>query len=386
MLLDDDENIWDDEDSESGPAFDEPDTLPQPRMATSVAGHDAIERQLLDMLTNNRMPQAMIFAGLQGIGKATMAYRVAKFLLTHKPVVDAGPSLFGDPLPAATQENFNSRADDPAVRLVLSGGHPDLLVIERKFDEEKGKFKDVVDVEQLRQIPPFLQLTPAMGGWRIVIIDDADTMNRNSQNALLKVLEEPPANAILILVAHRPGQLIPTIRSRSRYFEFSTPDRATFDSLIKQSMPSMGAAEMAAIYNISGGSIGAALRLMQEGALKSITQLSSLLQPWPNIVWTDVHMMGEVLGGKGNDDSALQGFQDVMIWTCEQMAKCRARGTALPPPINTGPFPAMLNHFSLMEWSKICDDLRTHFATVKYGTLDKRQAVFGAFSILRQAS
>lgn len=385
MLLDDGENGWDDEDGESGPVFDEPDALPQPRMAASVTGHDLIERQLLDMLNNNRMPQAMIFAGLQGIGKATMAYRVAKFLLTHKPVVDAGPSLFGDSLPVSAPENFNSRADDAAVRLVLSGGHPDLLVIERKFDEEKGKFKEVVDVDQLRQIPPFLQLTPAMGGWRIVIIDDADTMNRNSQNALLKVLEEPPANSILILVAHRPGQLIPTIRSRSRYFEFLPPDRTTFDSLMKQAMPSIGAADMTAIYNISGGSIGTAMRLMQEGALKALNQLSSLLHSWPDIVWTDIHMMGEVLGGKGNDDVALQGFQDVMIWTCEQMAKCRARGLGLPAPLNTGPYPALLNHFSLLEWSKICDDLRAHFTTVKYGTLDKRQAVFGAFSILRHA-
>lgn len=390
MLFDspDDDLIDDDGDSTAprgGVAFEEPDALPLPRMATRCLGHDDVESAILKMINGNTLPQAMVFAGLQGIGKATFAYRLIKFLCTHKPEpADAGPSLFGDPLPPAEVTSLNTREDDPAIRLVLSGGHPDFLVLERKFDEEKGKARESVDVEQVRTVAPFLQKTPSMGGWRIVLIDDADTMTRNSQNALLKVLEEPPANTILILIAHRPGNLIPTIRSRTRYFSMTPPPQADFDSLIKRAMPTVTTTDLQAIHTITGGSIGAALRMMEGGGLKSIHQLTALLQNWPTISWADVHMMGEVLGGKGNDDAALAAFQDSLMWVCEHMAKARATGQPLAPFLNNPAYRNMLTSFSLDGWAKLCEYLRQHFLTVKYGTLDKRQAVFGAVSILKQ--
>jgi DNA polymerase-3 subunit delta' len=346
--------------------------LAQPRFAVGITGHTDTEKQLLDIIQSGKVPHAMMFTGLQGIGKSTMAFRLAKFLLAKKP--DAGSSLFGDaePIIATT---LSVSPEDQAVKLVISGGHPDLLIVERLYDEDKGKTKESLSVEQIREVAPFLQLTPFMGGWRIVIIDDADTMTRSSQNALLKVLEEPPANAILILIAHRPGQMIPTIRSRCRIIDFTPPPRVDFDSLIKTNAE--------ALYNISGGSIGTAQRLMQEGALKALDQVTKLLAPWPRIDWVEVHKMAEILGGRGNDNEALQGFQDVLLWICEQIAKARARGlTKLPAPLENAPFPAMLADYSLEDWSKICDNLKSHFDMVKYGTLDKRQAVLGAFSIL----
>lgn len=382
MSLFDDDDFDDDPDGGDGGDF----SLPEPdEAAQPCIGHGAIEARLLDFYNSGRMPHAMIFAGVEGIGKAMVARRLVKFLMTHKPAGaddDAGPSLFGDAPAAPVPQSLDVDPNAQGVRLVESGGHPDVLMLGRKLDEKKGTLKDGIDVEQVRQVAPFLQLTPSMGGWRVVVIDDADTMNRNAQNALLKVLEEPPANAVLILIAHRPGALIPTIRSRSRMMNFTPLIQDDFNHLLRRAMPTVTATDMQALYNIAGGSIGHALRLMQDGALKSLHQLSALLEGWPTINWDQVHMTGEVLGGRGNDEAALQGFQDVMLWAVAQMTLCRARGASLPPPLNDGPYPALLSHFTLEQLSRLNDDLRAHFATVKYGALDKRQAVFGAFSIL----
>jgi DNA polymerase-3 subunit delta' len=380
MLFDDSEDELLEE-REGSFSMNEPDALPQPRFAVDMVGHKAVEQQLLDSINSGKIPHAMIFAGPQGIGKSTMAFRFIKAMLAAK--VDTGPSLFGTPDPVALT-SLSANPDDQSSRLVVSGGHPDLMVVERKADEAKGgKLKDV-DVEQIREIPGFLHMTPFMGGWRMVIIDDADTMTRSSQNALLKVLEEPPKNSILILIAHRPGLLISTIKSRCRTLNFSTLTQDEFDTLIKRAMPALARHDMDALYNIAGGSIGDSLQLMQDGALKSLHQVTALMQTWPEISWKDIHLMAEVLGGKGNDDSALNGFQNMLLWICETMTRIRASGlTQLPVPINNGPYPILLNHYSLEGWSKICDSLKTHFATVKYGSLDRRHAIFGAFSILK---
>lgn len=380
MLFNDPEDdLLDEEDGSF--AMNEPDALPQPRFAVDMTGHKVIEQQLLDAINAGKIPHAMIFAGPQGIGKSTMAFRFIKAMLAAK--VDSGPSLFGTPEPSVLT-TLSVNPEDQSARLVVSGGHPDLLVVERKADEAKGgRLKDV-DVEQIREIPGFLHMTPFMGGWRMVIIDDADTMTRSSQNALLKVLEEPPKNSILILIAHRPGMLISTIKSRCRTIDFSPLAQDEFDSLIKRAMPAVSRNDMDALYNIAGGSIGESLQLMQDGALKSLHQVTALIQTWPEISWKDIHLMAEVLGGKGNDDTALNGFQNMLMWICETMTRTRANGLAqLPVPLNSGPYPALLNHYSLEGWSKLCDSLKTHFATVKYGSLDRRQAIFGAFSILK---
>ena len=384
MLFDDPEDDLTDDAAGKGIAVAEEEGLPEPRDAVTALGHDGVERQLLAFAASGKMPHALIFSGPSGIGKATMAFRFAKFLMAQKPAEESGPSLFGDPEPVASPDSLTIGPEEQGARLVSSGGHPDLLTLARKADEKTGAIKESLDVEQIRSVGPFLTLTPFMGGWRMVIIDDADTMTRSSQNALLKVLEEPPANTLLILIAHRVGQLIPTIRSRSRVIEFSTPDLSDFETLMKKAGAQTGQIE--ALYNISGGSIGTALRLTQSGALKAFEQVTSLLELWPALNWVDVHMMGEVLNTKGADDG-MQGFQEVLLWSVGQMVKTRARGDGqLPAPLNAAPYPALMNAYSLEHWSKIWENLNAHFAMAKYGSLDRRQAIFGAFSILKGAA
>ncbi len=171
---------------------------PDPRENPNLIGHAPAEAAIRDALQGGRLHHAWLITGPEGVGKATLAYRFARALLAGASALD---------MPASA----------PVFRRVAAGTHADLLTIEREWDEKKKRLKKQIAAETARMIPPFLHLTPAEGGWRVVILDGAEDLNPQSANALLKVLEEPPARAVLMLVCSAPGRLLPTIRSRCRH-------------------------------------------------------------------------------------------------------------------------------------------------------------------------
>jgi len=176
-----------------------------PRETTVLFGHDGAEREFLAVYRSGRIPHAWLIGGEPGIGKATLAYRIARFVLAHPE-----PSR----IPAAT-----SLALDPAhptVRRIAVNAHTDLLALERT-PGDNGKMRTIITVEQVRRLTTFLGSTAGEGGWRVCIVDSADELKYpEGSNALLKMLEEPPARALFLLVSHAPGRLLPTIRSRCR--------------------------------------------------------------------------------------------------------------------------------------------------------------------------
>src|SRR5712691_11401764 len=176
-----------------------------PRANPHLRGHEAAERELRRLTEAGRLPHAILLCGPRGIGKATLAFRLARFLLAR-----SGDG-FGD--------GDGGLAIDPEQSVfhrVASGGHADLLTVERTYDPRRRRLRSEILVEDTREIAGFFRLTAAEEGWRIVIVDGAEEMNRNAANALLKILEEPPRRALLLLVSHSPGRLLPTIRSRCR--------------------------------------------------------------------------------------------------------------------------------------------------------------------------
>ena len=185
-----------------------------PRLTTTLEGHEAAERIVLDAWGRGRLHHAWMIAGPEGIGKATLAWRIAKFLLTH-PVAEG-------PAPA----DLSSDPEAEANRLVAARSHPDLFVLERAVNPDTGKLKQDIAVEDVRRVNAFFARTAAFGGWRVVIVDAVDDLNASSANALLKVLEEPPPRAIFLLVAHAPGRALKTIRSRCRVLGLRAPRRA----------------------------------------------------------------------------------------------------------------------------------------------------------------
>ncbi len=173
----------------------------------SLFGHEDAERSLLESYKSGRIAHAWLIGGPPGIGKATLAYRLARFVLAHPdpraPEVQNATSLAVD-------------ADHPVARRMAAQAQGDLLVLERSLNEQTGKLYTVIRVDDVRRTVSFFGSTAGEGGWRIAIVDAVDDLQREGANALLKVLEEPPQRSLLLLISHAPGRELPTIRSRCR--------------------------------------------------------------------------------------------------------------------------------------------------------------------------
>ncbi|MEM7618488.1 MAG: ATP-binding protein, partial [Pseudomonadota bacterium] len=193
MLFDDEEFDPYDDIAETGSASE---GLKEPHQSDLMIGHEAIETQLIGLINSNKMPHAIIFSGEEGVGKFTMAQRLARALLAHGIDDPSQDSLFGGDAPRDNLQTLEVKPDHPIFSKVASKGHPDLLTIERSIDSKTQKRKNEINVETARKVAPFLRMTSADGGWRIVIVNDADKMNRNAQNSILKILEEPPKHTL----------------------------------------------------------------------------------------------------------------------------------------------------------------------------------------------
>lgn len=256
-------------------ATDSTDTtgLQPPHRSHHLVGHDAALALLGRAFMSGRMPHAWMICGPTGIGKATLAFRVARYILAHG----------GSSGHRADPGRFDVAPEAPAARKIGAHAHPDLLTIERppvkadegkSVDEERRKAPEI-PVDIARRIPPFLHRTPAEGGWRIVIVDEADSLNRNAANAILKVIEEPPRQALIFLVCNRPGAMLPTIRSRCRRLLLSAPGTADVADLLTGSDTVRDRQQAMVLGQLADGSPGKAIELHEGdsvGLFRSLTE------------------------------------------------------------------------------------------------------------------
>lgn len=365
------EPVYEEEIEEFAPPVETPPS--SPRTMRVCLGHEGQELQILKLFNDNHMPHALIFAGLEGIGKSTLGFRLARFLLAQ----EAEGGMFAPPPP----QTLDISPEHPASRKVASGAHPDFLSIERKVDEAKGKKAGTLDIAEIRKIVPFLRLSSSDGGWRVVLVDDADMMGRGAQNAILKILEEPPPKTLIILIAHRPGALIPTIRSRARTMLFKPPAFEHFEQILHiLGQSSLNMQEMKTLYTLAEASPGKALFLLEEGGLDILSRLLESFAPWPNWRWSDLHKLAENLGRSGAD-TQFESFSGSMLWIAQSLVKAKARGTMLSGPLQTPVFQSILEHYSLNKLSDIAQTLQDHLSKTDYANLEKREAVLRCFSI-----
>ena len=282
-----------------------------PRATTVLFGHDGAERTLLDAYRGGRLPHAWLIGGPPGIGKATLAYRMARFVLAHPdphaPAVQSAPSLA---LPD----------DHPAVRRVAAQGHPDLLVLERTVGDT-GKLRTRIAVDDVRQSVTFFCSTAGEGGWRVALIDSVDELNDESANALLKVLEEPPRQALLLLVSHAQGRVLPTIRSRCRLLMLRPLSAA---DVARGAAAALGRAadepDVQEAAALADGSIGQALTLLEGSALALRKRVVELLNRLPNVDPRALHALGDALAG--TEPKTLAIFVDtVNAWLSARLSQ-----------------------------------------------------------------
>ena len=279
---------------------DEP-LAPHPRCSTVFFGHAPAEQALLDAYRTGRVPHAWLIGGPRGTGKATLAYRMARFVLAHP---DASAAAVRD------ARSLELEPSHPVARQVAGQAHPDLLVLERT-ENENGVLRTTIVVEQTDRTVSFFGSTAGAGGWRLCIVDSTDELNPASANKLLKVLEEPPSRSLFLLISHAPGRLLPTIRSRCR--------RLDLRSLQENDVARAAAAAIAvdaddpqirAAAAASDGSVARALALLGGPALALRQRLTALLAALPTLDARALHALGEMLGRA--DDGALTTFVDVI--------------------------------------------------------------------------
>ncbi|WMT71213.1 DNA polymerase III subunit delta' [Bradyrhizobium sp. Ash2021] len=331
-----------------------------PRETPDLFGHREAETALLNAYRSGRIPHAWLIGGAQGIGKATLAYRMARFVLTHR-----------NPQAASVQRAGTLAVDptDSVARQITAGAHGGLLVLERGLND-RGVLRTVITVDETRETISFFGSTAAVDGWRVCIVDTVDELNPNAANALLKILEEPPQQSLFLLVSHAPSRVLPTILSRCR----KLPLRPLAASDVMRA--AAGATEIAAddpalaeTAAPSEGSVGRALNLLGGDALKLQQRTAALLATLPRVDPRELHALGDALGT--SDRVALAAFIDgIDRWISEKLHVDDANAN----------LPRLARLAEV--WEKI---VRAARDTESYN-LERKPLVFSVFSMLAEAT
>jgi DNA polymerase III subunit delta' len=340
------------------PDFDE---AAPPRLADKLFGHAAAETALLAAYRGGRVPHAFMLIGQKGIGKATLAYRLARFVLAHpdpaSPAVAAATSLAVDP-------------QHPVARRVAAQGHGDLLVLERTLND-KGVLRQQIAVEDIRRTISFFGATAGEGGWRIAIVDAVDELNRFGANALLKVLEEPPQRALLLLVCHSASRVLPTLRSRCSVLPMRPLSQSDVAGALAAAVgasaddPHVQAAAAAA-----DGSVARALAFLDADTLALRQRTLDELDRLPTLNTNTLHALGEALAG--TDPRPLAAFVDTVNGWLSRSLDGRTEAAAEL---------ARLERFA-QAWASInaaARDAETY-------NLERKPLVFSVFGLLAEAT
>ena len=294
---------------------------PHPRATSRVFGHDAAEARFLDAFNAGRLHHAWLISGPEGIGKATLAWRIARFLLTA-PDRDGG--LFGAPAPAIS---LDTDPDHPVARRVAALSEPRLFLLRRPWDDKTEKLKQDIPVDEVRRMKGFFQLTAAEGGSRVALIDAADDLNASGANALLKLLEEPPPETTFLIVTHRPSGLLPTIRSRCRDLRLAPLAAADLDA----ALAGAGFPDPAgpALASLSGGSVGTAIRLQAADGMALYARIADLFATLPRLDRPKALALADRAAQRGADAQADLVFT-LVLTLLARLARTGATGTVLP--------------------------------------------------------
>lgn len=305
---------------ETAPQPERLEGAPHPRDTARLIGQDAAQTTFVDAFNTGRLHHAWMLTGPRGVGKATLAWRIARFLLAT-PAPDEG-GMFAPEIPTS----LDIAPDHPVVVRAAAGAEGRIRNVTRSVNPTTKKLRQEIVADDIRALNGFFQMSAPDGGYRVVIIDDADLMNVTAANALLKMLEEPPARALLILISHQPSGLLPTIRSRCRTLPLRTLDASQVAEAMAQA--DVQAANSAALAALSGGSVGGAMRLSLLGGAGMYAELVGVMGTMPRMDRPRVLKLAELAAARGGEAK-----RDLLFTLIDLLLSrlARAGATGMPP-------------------------------------------------------
>ncbi|MEE8332396.1 MAG: DNA polymerase III subunit delta' [Alphaproteobacteria bacterium] len=362
--------------------------IPTPRENPELIGHEWAERQFLGVRESGRLPHAWLITGPRGIGKATFAYRAARYLLANPDAAggaDTGPGLFGEPEPLPPPQSLYVPPDHPVFRRTAAGGHADLLTVQRGINPDNDRMRTEITVSEVHAAGSFLRLTAAEGGWRAVVVDSADELNPTAANALLKFLEEPPSRVILLLVSHAPGRLLATIRSRCSRLNLRPLDEETVHAILTHHRPDLTDEDRLGLARLAEGSPGRALALADEGGLDLYREMIGLFASLPKIDGTELHGFGDRLARSGQEGS-FRIVSELMGWWIARMIRAGANGQDAAPvvPEEEGFQARLLGAAGLDRWMEVWEKITRLSDRTDRLNLDRKQSVLTMFHALQR--
>lgn len=341
------------------PEADRLEGVAHPRDTIDLVGHEAAEAAFLAAYRSGRMPHAWILGGPQGIGKATFAYRAARYVLAH-------------PDPAAPEvrdaRSLAVAPDHPVARKIAAQSHGGLFVLRRQLNAERKGLTTQIPVDLVRKSLDFFATTAAVPGWRICLVDSAEDLNVSGANALLKTLEEPPARSLFLIVSHLPGRLLPTIRSRTRPLALRP---LAVDDIVAAARAAGSSASPDLVREaamLAEGSVRRALALTDEDTLAVVRHVRQVLSHLPAIDWSEAHAMAEGLAGRANDADFEVVIETIFAWLSDQARQAAGEGAARLAPLAE-------------VWDKVARALRE----AKGFNLDRRALILSLFTDLADA-
>lgn len=335
------------------------DSLLPPAESSLLFGHREERQRLMEAFNSGKMPHAWLITGTQGTGKATLAFHMARYILASTSRIPSERNFEGDVVPSA----------HPVFRRMLQGSHSDFLLLM----PDEGK-KDI-SVEGARKLSTFYTRTPAESEWRICIIDSVDEMNDNAANAILKALEESPAQTVTFLVSHAPGRLLPTIRSRCRQLRLNPLALEDFSQLLQESASFRASAgndyNIEELYSLTNGSPGAALSFFESEGLALREQIIDMLHSFPDLDEDKIAKLGSALDGK----DALPQWR-ICMQLISYLLNAVVTGKQSSNRHEDQLINAMRSYRPLDYWLDLWDKTQRISSDTERAYLDRKQALF----------
>lgn len=337
----------------------EPDRVPgapHPREQTTLIGQDAAEAAFLEALRAGRLHHAWLLGGPRGVGKATFAYRVARFLLS--PESERGEGLDVDPT-------------GRAARQVAALSHPNLAVLRRVQPPDRKAPTTTIPVDAVRRAVSLFESTAANGGWRVCIVDSAEDLIPASGNALLKLIEEPPARAVFLIVSHAPKRILPTIRSRCRTLAFKPLSEPGLTAAIRGLGPPFSEESEDALRRaaaLADGSVARAVEMLDEGALATVDEVNGLLADLERLDQARVVALAERVARREAEPALDLVLDTVLRWASAQIRRKAAAGAERLAPL-----------------AEVCENVARSAREADVYNLDRRPLVLTMFGDLATA-